>query len=78
MLPPTEELPFLHICLQSGCDAAFARMGECIGQNFIVRLLRKHVQVLPTIALGTDLIVGFPGETDKDLMVMSFVVRWAF
>lgn len=58
--------PFLHICLQSGCDATLARMAR----PYDVAQFRAAVDAaraeLPRVALGTDLIVGFPGETEGE------------
>ena len=60
--------PFLHICLQSGCDETLRRMARVYRTD----LFRKNVQLarelLPNVALGTDLIVGFPGETDEQFI----------
>lgn len=58
--------PFLHICLQSGCDATLRRMGR----PYDTRLFRERVQLartmIPNLSLGTDLIVGFPGESAQE------------
>lgn len=58
--------PFLHMCLQSGCDRTLERMRRVYRTD----LFRANVQAaraaLPHLSLGTDLIVGFPGETDED------------
>mgnify|MGYP002516857153 CR=1 FL=1 len=58
--------PFLHMCLQSGCDRTLERMHRVYRTD----LFRANVQAaraaLPHLSLGTDLIVGFPGETDED------------
>ncbi|WP_298580000.1 tRNA (N(6)-L-threonylcarbamoyladenosine(37)-C(2))-methylthiotransferase MtaB [uncultured Olegusella sp.] len=58
--------PFLHICLQAGSDRTLRRMARV----YDIQLYRKVVQcaraALPELALGCDLIVGFPGETDED------------
>ena len=58
--------PFLHICLQSGCDATLARMGRVYRTELYRNAVEEARSVMPTIALGADLIVGFPGETDKE------------
>lgn len=63
---PSRIAPFLHICLQSGCDAVLRRMKRpySAGQyRERVEMLRAQV---PSLALGCDLIVGFPGETDEE------------
>ena len=55
-----------HLSLQSGCDATLERMNRRYKtEDFrrIVKLLRDNI---PDIALTTDVIVGFPGETDEE------------
>jgi tRNA-2-methylthio-N6-dimethylallyladenosine synthase len=59
-------MPFLHLPVQSGSDAILKAMnrGHSRGDYLrIVETLRKH---RPDIALSSDFIVGFPGETDAD------------
>lgn len=58
--------PFLHICLQSGCDATLSRMGRVYDSACFRQVVETAREELPDVALGTDLIVGFPGETDAD------------
>ncbi|MGN0287081.1 MAG: MiaB/RimO family radical SAM methylthiotransferase [Atopobiaceae bacterium] len=58
--------PFLHICLQSGCDATLRRMGRVYDSSFFAGVVENARRHLPHLALGTDLIVGFPGETDQE------------
>lgn len=56
----------LHLCLQSGSDKVLSEMARPYsGAKFLakVRALRTRV---PSIALSTDIIVGFPGESDED------------
>ena len=56
-----------HLSLQSGCDETLKRMNRRYTTAEFkdrVELLRKH---LPEVALTTDIIVGFPGETDEEL-----------
>jgi len=58
--------PHLHLSLQSGSDRILARMGRkirCCDFNRILAHLRDHD---PFAALGTDIIVGFPGESEED------------
>jgi tRNA-2-methylthio-N6-dimethylallyladenosine synthase len=57
-------MPYLHLPMQSGCDSVLAAMkrGYTIGQFCdLVAELRARV---PGLALSTDVIVGFPGESD--------------
>lgn len=58
--------PFLHICLQSGCDATLRRMGRVYDSSFFADVVVQAREQIPEIALGTDLIVGFPGETEEE------------
>ncbi len=57
--------PFLHICLQSGCDATLRRMGRVYDTSLYARVVEQARARMPHLALGCDLIVGFPGETDE-------------
>lgn len=58
--------PFLHICLQSGCDDTLCQMGRVYDTALYERVVSSARTMLPRVSLGTDLIVGFPGETDQD------------
>ena len=58
--------PFLHVCLQSGCDETLRRMARVYRTDDFRRVVETARGHLPHLALGTDLIVGFPGETDDD------------
>ena len=58
--------PFLHVCLQSGCDETLRRMARVDRTDAFRRVVETAREHLPHVALGTDLIVGFPGETDDD------------
>lgn len=57
---------FLHICLQSGCDATLQRMGRVYDTSCFRSMVSHARSYMPRIALGTDVIVGFPGETDDE------------
>lgn len=58
--------PFLHICLQSGCDATLRRMGRVYDTSLYARVVKQARARMPYLALGCDLIVGFPGETEEE------------
>lgn len=58
--------PFLHVCLQSGCDATLERMARPYDAAGFLRVVERARAAVPGVALGTDLIVGFPGETDEE------------
>ncbi len=71
--------PHFHLSLQSGCDATLARMNRRYDTARYwesVELLRGH---FPDPGITTDLITGFPGETEEEFgRTMAFVERCAF
>ena len=56
----------LHLPLQSGCDATLARMGRTYRTSDFARIVDEVRSVLPRVSLSTDVIVGFPGETEDE------------
>ena len=56
--------PHLHICAQAGDDEILKGMRRNYGTAFYRELLERVRARLPEAALGSDVIVGFPGETD--------------
>ncbi|MBV8462156.1 MAG: tRNA (N6-isopentenyl adenosine(37)-C2)-methylthiotransferase MiaB [Acidimicrobiales bacterium] len=56
----------LHLPLQSGSDAVLAAMRRGYTAERYLGRLRAARQAVPDLAVTTDLIVGFPGETDED------------
>ena len=58
--------PHLHLPIQSGSTAVLARMRRRHTRDDYLRLVDKLRAAMPDIALSTDVIVGFPGETDRD------------
>jgi threonylcarbamoyladenosine tRNA methylthiotransferase MtaB len=56
----------LHIPLQSGDDAILASMRRNYTSGFCLALLENIAQQVPGIALGADVMVGFPGEGEKE------------
>jgi tRNA-2-methylthio-N6-dimethylallyladenosine synthase len=57
---------YLHLPLQSGSDRVLARMNRGYTRARYLELIAELEETVPGIALSTDLIVGFPGETDHD------------
>jgi tRNA-2-methylthio-N6-dimethylallyladenosine synthase len=57
---------YLHLPVQSGSDRILAAMGRRHTAIEYKQKIRKLRAVRPDIHLSTDIIVGFPGETDKD------------
>jgi tRNA-2-methylthio-N6-dimethylallyladenosine synthase len=59
-------MPYLHLPVQSGSDRVLAAMNRRYTRNDYLRLVSRAREAVPGIALSTDVIVGFPGETESD------------
>ena len=59
-------MPFLHLPVQSGSDRVLAAMNRRHGADDYRRLAERLRRARPDIALSSDFIVGFPGETEDD------------
>jgi tRNA-2-methylthio-N6-dimethylallyladenosine synthase len=77
--------PYLHLPVQSGSDRMLRRMGRGYTVEEYRSLARKLRKARTDLALSTDLIVGFPGETEEDfratlelLESMEFASIFAF
>jgi len=57
--------PHLHVCAQAGEDAILKQMRRNYDTAYYRELLSKTRERLPEAALGSDIIVGFPGESDE-------------
>ena len=57
---------YLHLALQSGSDEVLARMNRRYTADDYLEIIKKVRAVRPEISLGTDIIVGFCGETDEE------------
>ena len=58
--------PHLHVCLQAGEDGILKKMRRNYNTAHFRELMLRAREALPDAALGTDVIVGFPGETGED------------
>ena len=71
--------PHFHLSMQSGCDATLKRMNrryDTVRFMESVTLLREH---FPSPAVTTDMIVGFPGETEAEFdQSLDFIRQCAF
>jgi threonylcarbamoyladenosine tRNA methylthiotransferase MtaB len=64
----------LHLPLQSGSDAVLVKMGRKMLTVEYQELVQKIRKVFPDMAITTDLMVGFPGESEKDFLEgISFI-----
>lgn len=69
----------LHLPLQSGCDKILKLMHRPYDTEKYSKLLTDIRAILPDIAITTDVIVGFPGETEDDFCTtMNFVRKCGF
>ncbi|WP_367026889.1 tRNA (N(6)-L-threonylcarbamoyladenosine(37)-C(2))-methylthiotransferase MtaB [Methylococcus sp. ANG] len=59
-------MPHLHLPLQSGSDAVLKRMARRCKSEEFARLVAQARQQVPDINITTDIIVGFPGETEHE------------
>ena len=56
----------LHLPLQAGCDTTLARMHRPYDTRRFTELLADIRKRIPDIAITTDIIAGFPGETEEE------------
>jgi threonylcarbamoyladenosine tRNA methylthiotransferase MtaB len=74
---PDKVCPHLHICLQSGSDAVLRRMKRRWGVKRFLDRCELAKAELDEPALTTDVIVGFPGETEEDFAATCDAARAA-
>ena len=65
----------LHLPIQAGSSAILKKMNRGYTKEQYLKLVSKIQAAMPDISLTTDIIVGFPGETDEDLDEMIDVIR---
>ena len=59
-------MPYIHLPLQSGSDRILKLMGRRYTKEKYLELFNKLKKALPYSSITTDIIVGFPGETEED------------
>ncbi len=70
-------MPQLHMPLQSGSDAILKSMRRSYRSQKFLGILDRVREAMPEAAITTDIIVGFPGETEEDFLATMDVVRQA-
>ena len=68
-------MPYLHLPVQSGSDAMLDAMNRKHTADEYIAIIRRVRAARPDIALSSDFIVGFPGETDADFEATMALVR---
>ncbi|MCT1601816.1 tRNA (N6-isopentenyl adenosine(37)-C2)-methylthiotransferase MiaB [Kocuria sp. p3-SID1433] len=68
-------MPQLHMPLQSGSDRVLKDMRRSYRSSKFLRILEKVREQIPHAAITTDIIVGFPGETEEDFQDTLDVVE---
>ena len=68
-------MPAIHLPLQSGSDRILKLMGRRYTKEKYLELVNKLKHEIPNLMLSTDIIVGFPGETEEDFQATIDVVN---
>jgi threonylcarbamoyladenosine tRNA methylthiotransferase MtaB len=72
-------MPHMHLPIQSGCDSVLRRMARRCKTAEFARLVDQARSALPLFKVTTDLIAGFPGETEQEWRAtMDFVASVGF
>lgn len=72
-------MPYLHLPVQHGSDRILEAMNRGYTRSAYLERITRLRAALPDIALSTDIIVGFPGETDADFeQTLSLVAEVGF
>lgn len=67
--------PHVHLPAQAGSDRTLRRMGRRYTRAQYIDLVNRMREAIPDLAVTTDLIVGFPGETEEDFQETLSLVR---
>ncbi len=67
--------PWLHLPIQSGSNPVLKRMKRLYKREEYLEMVDYARQVIPEVTFSTDLIVGFPGETEEDFQATLEIIR---
>ena len=68
-------MPYIHLPIQSGSDEILKKMGRKYTINEYTTLFNKLKSKIPNVSISTDIIVGFPNETEEDFNATLDIVR---
>ena len=68
-------MPHLHIPLQSGSDKILEKMNRRYTSNQFIEKIKLCNEMIPVAAIGVDVLVGFPGETEEDFHQTYELIR---
>jgi len=68
-------MPYIHLPIQSGSSEILNKMGRRYTKDEYITLFKKIKNIIPNCSISTDIIVGFPNETDKDFQDTLDVVE---
>ena len=77
MAQTSNVMPHLHMPLQSGSDKVLKDMRRSYRRDRYLGIIEKVRSAIPNAAITTDIIVGFPGETDEDFAQTIDLVKQA-
>jgi threonylcarbamoyladenosine tRNA methylthiotransferase MtaB len=67
--------PHIHLSIQSGDDAILKSMGRDYARSRVVEIIERLKWSVPKITIGADMIVGFPGETERNFQSSYDIVE---
>ena len=68
-------MPYIHLPIQSGSDEILKKMGRKYTIKEYTTLFNKLKSKIPNVSISTDIIVGFPNETEEDFNATLDIVR---
>jgi len=66
---------FLHLPVQSGSDSVLKKMGRTHDVDDFIRIVKSFRKTFPEMTIWTDMICGFPGETNQDFEISLDLLR---
>jgi tRNA-2-methylthio-N6-dimethylallyladenosine synthase len=67
----------IHLCVQHGSDRILKAMNRRYTSGFYMNLVDRMRKAIPELSLSTDILMGFPGETEEDVQATLLLMREA-